>query len=73
MNGKLGPYLTESSAKDNRQEVTMVNGDGLTFKELTSLCPDNGDGLTLMGLDNDSPNTFDTSFYANLRNRRGIL
>ncbi|KAG5541116.1 hypothetical protein RHGRI_021105 [Rhododendron griersonianum] len=41
--------------------------------ELRSLCPDNGDGLTLMGLDNGSPNTFDTSFYSNLRNRRGIL
>lgn len=26
-----------------------------------------------MGLDNGSPNTFDTSFYANLRSGRGIL
>ncbi|KAG5541117.1 hypothetical protein RHGRI_021106 [Rhododendron griersonianum] len=47
--------------------------DPAFLPQLRSLCPDNGDGLTLMGLDNGSPNTFDTSFYANLRNIRGIL
>lgn len=47
--------------------------DPAFLPQLQSLCPENGDGSTLVGLDNGSPNTFDTSFYANLRSGRGIL
>ncbi|KAG5538296.1 hypothetical protein RHGRI_019031 [Rhododendron griersonianum] len=47
--------------------------DPAFLPQLRSLCPENGDGSKLVGLDNGSPNTFDTSFYANLRSGRGIL
>ncbi|EXB55315.1 Peroxidase N1 [Morus notabilis] len=38
-----------------------------------ALCPQNGDGTRRVGLDTGSPNRFDSSFFTNLRNGRGIL
>lgn len=40
---------------------------------LQSLCPADGDGSRRVGLDNGSENRFDSSFFSNLRNGRGIL
>ncbi|PIA56022.1 hypothetical protein AQUCO_00700386v1 [Aquilegia coerulea] len=40
---------------------------------LQALCPPNGDGSRRVSLDTDSQNRFDTSFFTNLRNGRGIL
>ncbi|KAI4342277.1 hypothetical protein MLD38_026919 [Melastoma candidum] len=40
---------------------------------LKALCPQNGDGTKRIDLDNGSGNTFDTSFFSNIRNGRGIL
>ncbi|TYI33691.1 hypothetical protein ES332_A04G151400v1 [Gossypium tomentosum] len=41
--------------------------------QLQALCPQNGDGSRRIGLDNGSANKFDTSFFANLRDGKGIL
>lgn len=41
--------------------------------QLRALCPQNGDGTRRVGLDTGSPNRFDSSFFTNLRNGRGIL
>ncbi|KAG8498136.1 hypothetical protein CXB51_007247 [Gossypium anomalum] len=41
--------------------------------QLQALCPQNGDGSRRIDLDTGSGNRFDTSFFANLRNGRGIL
>ncbi|KAJ9538396.1 hypothetical protein OSB04_031129 [Centaurea solstitialis] len=41
--------------------------------QLRALCPNNGDGSTRVGLDTGSVNNFDNSYYANLRNGRGVL
>ncbi|KAI3774561.1 hypothetical protein L1987_49120 [Smallanthus sonchifolius] len=41
--------------------------------QLRALCPNGGDGTTRVGLDTGSVNRFDNSYYANLRNRRGVL
>ncbi|KAL2537047.1 Peroxidase superfamily protein [Forsythia ovata] len=41
--------------------------------QLQSLCPANGDASRRVGLDNGSENRFDSSFFANLRDGRGIL
>ncbi|KAK9287535.1 hypothetical protein L1049_015956 [Liquidambar formosana] len=43
------------------------------ISRVQALCPKNGDGTRRIGLDNGSPNRFDTSFFTNLRNGRGIL
>ncbi|EYU18494.1 hypothetical protein ABFS82_02G060900 [Erythranthe guttata] len=40
---------------------------------LRALCPDGGDGSRRIGLDNGSENRFDNTYFANLRNGRGIL
>lgn len=40
---------------------------------LQSLCPQNGDASRRVGLDNGSENQFDSSFFANLRDGRGVL
>ncbi|XP_059648080.1 peroxidase N1-like [Cornus florida] len=40
---------------------------------LRSLCPENGDGTKRVGLDNGSDKKFDSSFFTNLRNGKGIL
>ena len=41
--------------------------------QLRALCPQNGDDSKRVALDTGSPNRFDTSYFTNLRNRRGIL
>ncbi|XP_012067728.2 cationic peroxidase 2 [Jatropha curcas] len=41
--------------------------------QLQALCPQNGDGTTRVALDTTSQNKFDTSFFSNLANGRGIL
>ncbi|CAI9786200.1 unnamed protein product [Fraxinus pennsylvanica] len=47
--------------------------DSAFLPQLRSLCPENGDSSRRVGLDNGSENRFDNSFFANLRNGRGIL
>ncbi|KAE8711755.1 Cationic peroxidase 2 [Hibiscus syriacus] len=41
--------------------------------QLQALCPQNGDGSRRIGLDTGSANRFDNSYFANLRDGRGIL
>ncbi|XVE93104.1 hypothetical protein REPUB_Repub01dG0161500 [Reevesia pubescens] len=41
--------------------------------QLQTLCPQNGDGSRRIGLDTGSANRFDNSFFANLRDGKGIL
>ncbi|KAL3515552.1 hypothetical protein ACH5RR_022454 [Cinchona calisaya] len=43
------------------------------LSQLQSLCPSNGDATKRVSLDTGSENRFDTSFFANLQNGRGIL
>ncbi|KAG7977521.1 hypothetical protein I3843_05G035500 [Carya illinoinensis] len=57
-----------------------INGNGAdptidpTFlPQLQALCPQNGDGTRRVGLDTGSQNRFDSSFFNNLRNSRGVL
>ncbi|XP_047159591.1 cationic peroxidase 2-like [Vigna umbellata] len=45
----------------------------LFLPQLRSLCPQNGGDSNRVALDTGSENRFDTSFFANLRNGRGIL
>ncbi|KAK9075688.1 hypothetical protein SSX86_004016 [Deinandra increscens subsp. villosa] len=40
---------------------------------LRNLCPNGGDGSRRVDLDTGSVGRFDNSYYANLRNRRGVL
>ncbi|XP_024019877.1 cationic peroxidase 2 [Morus notabilis] len=40
---------------------------------LRALCPQNGDGARLVDLDTGSAGRFDTTFFTNLRNGRGVL
>ncbi|XP_010547659.1 PREDICTED: peroxidase 62 [Tarenaya hassleriana] len=47
--------------------------DATFLPQLQTLCPQNGDGSRRVDLDTGSANTFDTSFYNNLRTGRGIL
>lgn len=47
--------------------------DPAFLTRLRALCPLNGDTLRRVALDTDSVNTFDTSFYENLRRGRGVL
>ncbi|XP_076959646.1 peroxidase N1-like [Bidens hawaiensis] len=41
--------------------------------QLRALCPNGGDGTVRVGLDTGSVNRFDTSYFTNLRNGRGVL
>ncbi|KAI4318470.1 hypothetical protein MLD38_032171 [Melastoma candidum] len=41
--------------------------------KLKALCPQNGDGTKRIFLDNGSGNMFDTSYFSNLKNGRGVL
>ncbi|XP_022762423.1 peroxidase N1-like [Durio zibethinus] len=47
--------------------------DSTFVSQLQSLCPENGDASRRVDLDTGSGNRFDTSFFTNLRNGRGIL
>ena len=58
--------------------TTTANGadpsmDAAFVTQLRSLCPADGDGSRRIALDTGSPNRFDTSFFTNLRNGRGVL
>lgn len=58
--------------------TTTTNGvdpsiDPAFIPQLQIVCPENGDSTRCIGLDNGNPNRFDTSFFTNLRNGRGIL
>ncbi|XP_057961050.1 peroxidase N1-like [Malania oleifera] len=57
---------------------TTSNGADPSIKsnflpQLRALCPANGDGTRRVGLDTGSSGVFDTSFFSNLKNGRGIL
>ncbi|KAK9110656.1 hypothetical protein Sjap_018716 [Stephania japonica] len=41
--------------------------------QLRALCPQNGDGSRRVALDTGSQNTFDDSYFKNLKNGRGVL
>ncbi|KAG9140666.1 hypothetical protein Leryth_006854 [Lithospermum erythrorhizon] len=43
------------------------------LSQLQTLCPQGGDGTKRVGLDNGSEGRFDNSFFANLRDGKGIL
>ncbi|XP_050378880.1 cationic peroxidase 2-like [Argentina anserina] len=43
------------------------------LSQLKSLCPQNGDGTKRVDLDTGSANLFDTKFFKNLKNGRGVL
>ncbi|XP_059650112.1 peroxidase N1-like [Cornus florida] len=47
--------------------------DSAFLPTLRSLCPQNGNGTKRVGLDNGSEKEFDSSFFTNLRNGKGIL
>lgn len=47
--------------------------DASFLPTLRGLCPQNGDGSKRVALDTGSVNNFDTSYFSNLRNGRGIL
>ncbi|XP_034702525.1 peroxidase N1-like [Vitis riparia] len=47
--------------------------DPAFLPQLQALCPQNGDANRRVALDTGSPNTFDASFFQNLKNGRGIL
>ncbi|KAL4614757.1 hypothetical protein ACB092_07G076300 [Castanea dentata] len=47
--------------------------DSSFLPQLRALCPQNGDDSKRVALDTGSPNRFDTSYFTNLRNERGIL
>ncbi|OMO60361.1 Plant peroxidase [Corchorus olitorius] len=58
--------------------TTTANGadpsiNAAFVSQLQALCPQNGDGSRRIGLDNGSVNRFDNSFFANLRDGKGIL
>ncbi|XP_024979273.1 peroxidase N1-like [Cynara cardunculus var. scolymus] len=41
--------------------------------QLRALCPNGGNASTRVALDTGSVNSFDTSYFVNVRNRRGVL
>ncbi|WCJ41384.1 Peroxidase superfamily protein [Euphorbia peplus] len=59
-------YNTTTSVSDPTIDRTFL-------PQLQSLCPRNGDGSKRVALDIGSENKFDSSFFNNLKNGRGIL
>lgn len=63
----------------NRLRNFTTNGaadpsiDPSFLSQLQTLCPQNSGATNRVALDNGSQNKFDNSYYANLRNGRGIL
>ena len=47
--------------------------DATFVTQLQALCPADGDGSRRIALDTGSSNTFDASFFTNLKNGRGVL
>lgn len=64
-----------------RDRLFNFNGTGthdstinrMFLPQLQILCPENGDGSMRVALDTGSVNRFDTSFFANLRDGKGVL
>ncbi|XP_010517132.1 PREDICTED: peroxidase C3-like [Camelina sativa] len=54
----------------NRPDPTL-NPTYLT--ELRRLCPRNGNGTVLVDFDSVTPNAFDSQYYTNLRNGKGLI
>ncbi|XP_065868508.1 peroxidase N1-like [Euphorbia lathyris] len=59
-------YNTTTSVSDPTIDPTFL-------PQLRTLCPQNGDGKKRVSLDTGSENRFDSSFFNNLKNGRGIL
>ncbi|TYG80765.1 hypothetical protein ES288_D02G242000v1 [Gossypium darwinii] len=62
--------LFNFSATSNGADPS-INPDFVS--QLRTLCPSNGDGTRRVALDTDSVDSFDASFFHNLRKGRGIL
>ncbi|XP_058092523.1 peroxidase N1-like [Magnolia sinica] len=63
---RLYNFTTTSNGADPTINPAFVT-------QLQTLCPANGDGSRRVALDTSSENTFDVSFFTNLRNGRGVL
>ena len=63
---RLYNFTTTGNGADPSIDATFVS-------QLQALCPQNGDGSRRIGLDTGSANRFDNSFFANLRDGKGIL
>ncbi|WKA00012.1 hypothetical protein VitviT2T_018408 [Vitis vinifera] len=66
--------------KDRLYNFNTTTGNGVDpsidpafIPQLQALCPQNGDASRRVALDTSSPNTFDASFFKNLKSGRGIL
>ncbi|KAK4401890.1 Peroxidase N1 [Sesamum angolense] len=60
----------------NTQDLVTLVGYTTSLqpaRRLPSIAPGNGDGSRRVGLDNGSENRFDSTFFSNLRDGRGIL
>ncbi|KAL8205944.1 hypothetical protein R6Q57_009495 [Mikania cordata] len=57
----------------NNTNAPDPNIDPAFLPTLRNLCPNGGDGSRRVDLDTGSAGRFDNSYYANLRNRRGVL
>ncbi|KAG2673321.1 hypothetical protein I3760_13G085100 [Carya illinoinensis] len=63
---KLYNFTTSGKGDDPTIDPTFL-------PQRRALYPPNGDGTKRVGLDHGSQNTFDTSYFNNLRNDRGVL
>ncbi|KAG6631359.1 hypothetical protein CIPAW_13G086500 [Carya illinoinensis] len=63
-------YLMHISTHGKGDDPTI---DPTFLPQRRALYPPNGDGTKRVGLDHGSQNTFDTSYFNNLRNDRGVL
>ncbi|XP_022727199.1 peroxidase N1-like [Durio zibethinus] len=63
---RLYNFTTTGNGADSSISAAFVS-------QLQALCPQNGDGSRRIGLDTGSANRFDNSFFANLRDGKGIL
>eukprot|EP00261_Vitis_vinifera_P003756 XP_002269172.2 PREDICTED: peroxidase N1 [Vitis vinifera] len=57
---------TTANGADTSMDATFVT-------QLQALCPANGDASRRVALDTGSSNTFDASYFTNLKNGRGVL
>ncbi|XP_021908216.1 peroxidase N1-like [Carica papaya] len=76
-----GHTIGTTSCQLFRDRLFNFNGTGthdstinrMFLPQLQILCPENGDGSMRVALDTGSVNRFDTSFFANLRDGKGVL
>lgn len=66
----LFSYRLYNYNNTNRPDPTI---DPAFLPTLQNLCPNGGNALSRVTLDTGSVGRFDNSYYANLRNRRGVL